>query len=391
MADLELPPEMPPDMPNGIDDDDVDVDNEEEEDDDDDGYDLTGLSSKLHSIPAETLLADKPKEIVIGGETGVSGITLDGMGRPKGFDPEAVMKHVNRAAAAVPAEENGEPAETNGADIPDVTPVPVADDAEHTSGEAITREDAKEVPAKDSPDVNSQRSGLPVNEIKSPGEVEFASAERAEDPITMQEQTETASSEEPLEAASPQKQPPVENVTVVGGDVGDDDDFGDFDSAFRSSEATHGSPAVALGGDGDVFGVSDGGGQVPAASESGPVSDWSADFQSADSAAGIPVKEVDGDDEFGDFEESSAPSVTSQQSEPSLESMKQILDEVFSTLRRTYIRQFFIGQIVPFSAPAKDLECDREPLPVGLPRRRRKWRGRRKRHFVCVCVELVQR
>ena len=386
--DLELPPEMP----NGLGGDDED---EDEDDDLDDSYDLTGslnklfinnslssqiitpsplnagLSDKLHSIPTEAL-HEAPREVKIGRDVvgGDGEICLDEMGRPKGFDADAVvaksLRHSN-GLISPKAKENGvevdhdEPSEVHdshqaSAVQSEVSPmpkgveekveeipqtVPEVEVKEQEESENSSQEETQVKPSveeNDKPeefvgcfDTNDHDSPMPKEAEKTGKEIPQSApeVEKEHEKVKQRDDFE-ANSQEEVEGKQTNEEidtpgePVQESVECSADNDDDDDDFGDFDSAFAPSNNVIAAPDIPTG--------------FPAPPISGQSSNWSASFVSNVPSNPKAKVEDDEEDDFGDFGDFTNPSLVTATSDaavadpdPSLESLQQILDSVGET------------------------------------------------------------
>ena len=290
----------------------------------------TGLSDKLHSIPTEAL-HEAPREVKI--DRGDAEIHLDEMGRPRGFDADAVVAKASHAALpstnglkqpqedlrlTSKVEENGVAAVEN-----DEQPL-----EQDSIAQSKAAEDFELSSADQSENVTDYK---PTSVIRS--EVSQKISKETEDTSVENEAPQTVQGEveERVDSDdSPQCQM-QEKISDGGADptsqasVGrapeEADDFGDFDSAFAPTN--------------NVKTTSDIPTTFPAPSVSVPSSNWSASFVSS-APESSRAKEDDGEDDdfgdFGDFTNSSlvtaTPSAEVADPDPSLESLQHILDSV---------------------------------------------------------------
>ena len=342
---------------------------------------MSGLSDKLHSIPTEAF-HEAPREVKIDRDGGDGEICLDEMGRPKGFDADAVVgaksspkspkspKWSPKSTPALPhsnglisakAEENGvevgleEPSrevhdfdqasvvqsEAEVSHMPkeaEIPPTVPEDMNEHE--EVKEREELTQPPSDDSfqeersdeeVDVTAESVGCDLTSVlqsevshvpKETGEEvpqtvpedkkQHEEVEQREDSFDDNSQEEVQEKRSDGEFTSP-AEPIIQESAGCSGD-NDDDDFGDFDSAFAASNVIAASETPA---------------GFPAPPIPGQSGNWSASFVSEGPSR---AKGDDEEDDFGDFTESSVVTATSGEAvadpDPSLESLQQILDSV---------------------------------------------------------------
>ena len=297
----------------------------------------TGLSDKLHSIPTEAL-HEAPREVKI--DRGDADIHLDEMGRPRGFDVDAVVAKASHAALpstnglkqpqedlrltskveenGVAAVENDEQpleqdsiAQSKAAEDLELSSADQSDNATDFKPTSVIRSEDSQIISKETEDTSVENEATETVQ----GEVE----ERVDSDDSPQCQMQEKVSDG---GADPTSQASVGRA-LEEDDV-DDDDFGDFDSAFAPTTN-------------NVKTTSDIPTTFPAPSVSGPSSNWSASFVSS-AAEPSGAKEDDGEEDdfgdFGDFTNSSlvtaTPSAEVADPDPSLESLQQILDSVIA-------------------------------------------------------------
>ena len=289
------------------------------------------MSAKLHSIPTEAF-HEAPKEVRIVRDVGGDGeICLDEMGRPKGFNADAVAAKSSNSSAA-PPHSNGvlEKAE-NGVEADHE---PIAELTLHSSGQS---------------EISRSQVELPKEEKEE--EVPYSLSENVKVETEREEESPQVEDNSEEEVVQEKQSEEVINVIAAGGTKetveesgGCPDDFGDFDSAFAPSSEQGGA--------------------------------WSATFPS-DNLPPPTKMEDEGEDDFGDFTNSSlvtpphpqAAPVAVADPDPSLESLQQILDSVSELFRKSRLGSWYVLQPRNFLAAAtKDLSCDKQPLPVGLCR-----------------------
>ena len=198
----------------------------------------TGLSDKLHSIPTEAL-HEAPREVKI--DRGDGEICLDEMGRPKGFDAEAVL--AKSSSPALLPRSNGLKQPQN-----DLKTTSKAEEEEENGLEVDHHREPSEVQDVGQSSVVHQSD---VSHMPKGAEEETTTTTGEENPQTVPEdvkrQGEVERREEFEDDASQEEvqekgdvEGPAEQEFVEGGandneDDVDDDDFGDFDSAFAPS------------------------------------------------------------------------------------------------------------------------------------------------------------
>ena len=299
----------------------------------------TGLSDKLHSIPTEAL-HEAPREVKI--ERGDAEIRLDEIGRPRGFDADAVLAKASPHAALPSTNGLKQPqedirmtskVEENGVAAVEDTEQPCEEDSIAQSKAAKDLEESSADQSENATDfkqtsVTRSDVSSEVSQIISK-ETEDTSVEN-EAPQTVQEDVEErvdsddSPQDQMQETISPGETKPTTQASVGRAleEDDDDDDFGDFDSAFAPTTN-------------NVKSTSDIPTAFPAPSVSEPSSNWSASFVSS-APESSKAKEDDGEDDdfgdFGDFTNSSlvtaTPSAEVADPDPSLESLQHILDSV---------------------------------------------------------------